>query len=632
MRLVSALTGQAPQACEAGPDDSVKQEFSKVEIRMQDLKYQQNSLLPVSRLPPEILQTVFVHCQYFDNGSAPLLFGQPAWLSLLRVCHYWRQVALEFAWMWTCPDLRFPKLAEDMIRRAKNLPLAVEWAHYPDEAPPCHIRALWDALSHLPRIARLSVRLNKHCVTDFMASMSRPALLLHTLEVHLDRARAFTYTIPDSFLSGQAPLLRSLSLSGLDLPWESPILRATGLRTLHLFPNSDFQFRPSVSQLLRVLADMPNLQVLELVGMRSKSSYKADNSTVPSVAHLPFLRRLRLGTCLSSDCMNILRRLSFPRDTELRLTVRYDLFDADEMVSAHHSDEAVPVFFEELNTFLSNHHNVGGDDTGIWRHASIGVYLRLPHLFKFGVSKTVPAEGEFPTQYHLKVRIVGKRGDEVSQQFTDAFGSRLKDVESVACSYNSYHWSGNILIYLGHLVPKLHTLLLIDDPPESIFKALAEGLVDDPPPSDTCGSLPSTGAGPRKASQRHCAVPFPALRTLILQNVDRCNYIDGYMVLTATEFVDMVLEPLSLRSRHGTPVASLILGDVRGLNEEEVEPLKAVTNVEWDQQGDYCYASTEFSQVTEHEWESSDSSESDSEDSYSDEDSDEDSDSEEDEY
>ncbi|EIN04177.1 hypothetical protein PUNSTDRAFT_76971, partial [Punctularia strigosozonata HHB-11173 SS5] len=90
-----------------------------------DLRRQRNAHIPVNRMPPEILQNIFL--LYRNDFSTAAL----DWTAVSHVCLRWREVALSNSSLWDSPDLRFPEWAEEMIKRARGTPLHVQYSRPP---------------------------------------------------------------------------------------------------------------------------------------------------------------------------------------------------------------------------------------------------------------------------------------------------------------------------------------------------------------------------------------------------------------------------------------------------------------------------------------------------------------------
>jgi hypothetical protein len=94
-------------------------EHERTEEHLRSLFQRRNSLSPVNRLPIELLALVFsmvqAHWREFSNS----------WMVVTRVCQQWRTVALNSPSLWKCIKFGSPRLAKEMITRAKGLPLFI---------------------------------------------------------------------------------------------------------------------------------------------------------------------------------------------------------------------------------------------------------------------------------------------------------------------------------------------------------------------------------------------------------------------------------------------------------------------------------------------------------------------------
>ncbi|KAI0040243.1 hypothetical protein FA95DRAFT_1611954 [Auriscalpium vulgare] len=93
------------------------------------LRQRHNTLLPVTRLPPEILATVFTclfaheHTCWSPALESSLNFRLP----VTHVCRRWRQVALEHSSLWADIDLEFsPDCVATFLARARSSPLFID--------------------------------------------------------------------------------------------------------------------------------------------------------------------------------------------------------------------------------------------------------------------------------------------------------------------------------------------------------------------------------------------------------------------------------------------------------------------------------------------------------------------------
>ncbi|KAI0041445.1 hypothetical protein FA95DRAFT_1477606, partial [Auriscalpium vulgare] len=86
------------------------------------LRQQRNSLLPVGRLPTELLRIIFAFSSETDRAwteEGPTT--KIGWLTVTHVCQRWRYVALEHPGLWThiCVHALGPGWANAFAERAR---------------------------------------------------------------------------------------------------------------------------------------------------------------------------------------------------------------------------------------------------------------------------------------------------------------------------------------------------------------------------------------------------------------------------------------------------------------------------------------------------------------------------------
>ncbi|KAI0045705.1 hypothetical protein FA95DRAFT_1543473 [Auriscalpium vulgare] len=187
------------------------------------------TLIPIARLPPEILADIFTILRSIDHPkpSIPLYLG---WLAITHVCRRWRHIALHQPTLWvsliTVPFALGTRWTEVFISRTQTLPLKIRMPLKPsryslDPAEVAFIREnLW-------RTEILQIKTSTDAVT---AALCTPAPLLYNLCLHVGK-RTRTPPLPQpaylDILNGPAgaPALRELCTNIPSvLPWTSPLL------------------------------------------------------------------------------------------------------------------------------------------------------------------------------------------------------------------------------------------------------------------------------------------------------------------------------------------------------------------------------------------------------------------------
>jgi hypothetical protein len=195
-----------------------------LESSTQALKLHRNTLVPISRLPTEILSYIFSILPSSPTAPSPIS----------HVCHRWREVSLELPYLWSHID--FTKLtpagAAEMLARAEMVPLHLEaqttqWSKKKFKAFEEQIVARIHHTRHLSIAA----------TSQYLRRTFRRLPLAPSLE-HLSIARpsrevsSVAVVIPDDLFDGITPKLIYLRLDNCGIGWKSPLFK--NLRNLRL--------------------------------------------------------------------------------------------------------------------------------------------------------------------------------------------------------------------------------------------------------------------------------------------------------------------------------------------------------------------------------------------------------------
>ena len=271
-----------------------------------ELKRVQNSLLNVSRLPPEVLGDIF--CR---NVIPEQTFGgfERRSYNFLLVCHHWFEVAsctpdLWSFWGnnlrdWTKQCLRYPAAPVDLV---------LDGVQFPEDTLDISLRkALQDraAADTIRRIHLLSEG------SELLSSIILPltanfdGIRSSGVESIIIRARdrgSLPVDISDFFAHYCFPKLRSLELTNCAISsWDLITSRTSLLTTLDLFfdgPTPD----PTTSQLISIFSSNPGLQSVRLTGYTIP-----DDDGGMSSLRVPLCNLEDLD--LSGDLQNVVRLL-----------------------------------------------------------------------------------------------------------------------------------------------------------------------------------------------------------------------------------------------------------------------------------------------------------------------------------
>ncbi|KAF8481690.1 hypothetical protein DFH94DRAFT_825631 [Russula ochroleuca] len=236
-----------------------------LEDSARELKAYRNTLVPILRLPPEILYIIF-KLSLPPSFGVLVPFSPIAPSTISHVCHQWRDISLNMPYLWSYINFTWLTSAgtAEMLARSKMAPLHLEartmqWSIAKFEAFNRQIDAHIDHTRHLSIMATPQIlrRMFKRLVS------SAPSL------EHLSIANSDTYEqnwpllIPDNFFDGIAPKLVYLRLDNCGICWESPLLK--GLRDLKLLSFPRYE-RATLKALLDALNQIPQLERLSLHG------------------------------------------------------------------------------------------------------------------------------------------------------------------------------------------------------------------------------------------------------------------------------------------------------------------------------------------------------------------------------
>ncbi|KAF8189677.1 hypothetical protein BJ912DRAFT_878727 [Pholiota molesta] len=309
-------------------DDIIKQQqdsCNKLQTCILAMKLQRNGLLPISRLPPEIM------CYIFTLGQLPdreLYFGEPRrdrldWINFTHVCRHWRDIALNSPTLWVDLPVGNFRWVEEMLERSKGSGLIIEVPPFFTSRDP----GLELAFEHLCRIKALCLRgLSQATWTNFQKMLSGSAPQLRSLRLMQQRL----HDAPDALqqpllISGdvlcQTEQLRKLELIKFEVNWNSHSHLLRSLTHLKL----DVTSLPATSvmtdkQFMDALNNMPDLEVLDLADAFRVQNYTQGLWASENI-HLARLRTLDISSEIA-EVEAFFRCVSFPPSAEVRVSCR----------------------------------------------------------------------------------------------------------------------------------------------------------------------------------------------------------------------------------------------------------------------------------------------------------------------
>ncbi|KAF9241054.1 hypothetical protein BU15DRAFT_73539 [Melanogaster broomeanus] len=280
-------------------------EIALLKLSICALLTRRNALLPVSRLPYEILATIFLYQAYYfyeDPRYSGMWGSAPPWANVSYVCRHWRSVALSCPSLWSFLFVSSPRGTEELLSRSKTVPLRIriDGVFSDQEA-----MILFEKYAPLQPSRR-----------GILSKLSTPAPLLHKLRLCMPVLLG-DGVYPDTLFNRETPALRTLELYHCHIPWSSPIF--TALSTLRL-RNIASSSQPTMTELLAMLRHMPGLAHLYLENaLRSaKDALTSQHTLLSEYLDLPHLSRLALVAPFSAVAV-FLSNVTIPLKTEIRL-------------------------------------------------------------------------------------------------------------------------------------------------------------------------------------------------------------------------------------------------------------------------------------------------------------------------
>ncbi|KAG8687409.1 hypothetical protein FRC09_013507, partial [Ceratobasidium sp. 395] len=331
-RLLSALlqTLRHDNCCPLNPPRSValkqldqrEEELLQVEEVVQRelcaVRQKRNSHLPINTLPTELLSFIFG----LVADSAPKSFASAIgkWpftdtlpqlditsaantrdydfhyaLTLTAVCKHWRNTSVSTARLWSTIYPSRSGLVPLQIERAKEAGFDVVLTAKQVQVPGLSSRSPTTSKFSIPywpeplttHLRQLIVQLDERQMRQWAGTLcSATASQLETLCISVTRHANVIHTEP--LFGGATPRLRSLTLSGFVIPWDSPIF--TDLEDLTLRQHKTM-YRPTMPEFLDLLGRSPRLRrlALELSGPQAPCAefeHNTNNIVLSNLAHV----------------------------------------------------------------------------------------------------------------------------------------------------------------------------------------------------------------------------------------------------------------------------------------------------------------------------------------------------------
>ncbi|KAG5644675.1 hypothetical protein DXG03_007974 [Asterophora parasitica] len=269
-----------------------------------------NRALLACRLPPEILQEIFLYCAQtsFDTSTW-------SWVDLSYVCSTWRMAALDHRELWTYIDFSHPKWTALTLRRSQILPISVRASVNPKNQ-----YTLLRTLQHAPMICDIHLIASIYDLGPLIKTLKTPNQCLESLVIVIsppDDNQEIRYSKRSTPSTGRPlPNLCYLELHRAPISFVSA--RYINLRhlSLHHLPFSE---RPARQDFLSLLERFTCLEHLTLTRAFPKN-VAAGSCNAGRVIHLSNLLTVSL-TGSVQELVNVLECLSLPPDGRIHCYV-----------------------------------------------------------------------------------------------------------------------------------------------------------------------------------------------------------------------------------------------------------------------------------------------------------------------
>jgi hypothetical protein len=292
------------------------------------LRRHRNTLIPISKLPVEVLLLIFEHIAPLprpDFSSIDLAFSQ--------TCRLWRTNALSNPSLWRSPVFRYPKLAQEMLTRAADWPLNAELDLVNISFAAC--RTVVDMLSG-QKLERVDAFANPAEMRDLIR------LIMATSQQTLTYLRMrYSSYIHDSFLPlvrrPPRPVLlhvatedtffsrlRTLHLENCMIPSTSPLFSNLTILRLEISAGTGSFVGFNVATLVFILRKSPNLEELSLAEVVIDNDSEPPPPTSRSHQHsLTSLRRLKIHESRLFSLISLVETLNFPLVSTMEIRTRH---------------------------------------------------------------------------------------------------------------------------------------------------------------------------------------------------------------------------------------------------------------------------------------------------------------------
>lgn len=298
--------------------------IGQLDLSLALLSRYRNSLQPFYRLSPDVLILIFSELQEDQWNPLDHNFGAYRYMAITKVCHSWRQVALNAPILWRQLSTRYPTAATTALERSADAGVCFVIPHGYEEGD--KTAALVKALAaQIHRLRWLYIPSTMLKTSDgnpdprLTPLIENPAPMLEILETIKVRGEGESRPLPTMF-KGKTPLLNRLRVHYLYPQLNS--LNMSCIKFLSFCGKKRVTLSIPVSSLVDILEKCPRLEVLKIEKVTWQSAADEDKRKVK----LDHLRYLELGRASGSVVADIVGRIDAP-EFSMKLKVWLDRYE-----------------------------------------------------------------------------------------------------------------------------------------------------------------------------------------------------------------------------------------------------------------------------------------------------------------
>ncbi|KAG8944481.1 hypothetical protein FRC04_001793 [Tulasnella sp. 424] len=289
--------------------------IAEAQSQIAALKSRQNELLPIQRLPVEVLSIIL-------SMALPLVGHHEERTKLLLVCRAWSSIIDgNPSTFWTTLSAADPLTQRArLLRKAGQMPVTIVTGRHYSVYDSAEDFVLY-IKSNDTAFRELVVREWRGSVMEdvFASWLAAPAPHLRSLDLEVGSGWVLGGEDQNSqhlrMFSGVAPSLKNVRLRGVCIPWNSAILQNLLSLTLE-YPDYRAAGTPSLEQMLGILRSCPVLQSLIL----RKMEFELSNRVQLPPLSLDRLTTINLSMSSFQSIFSLLRHIQFPKTATVALT------------------------------------------------------------------------------------------------------------------------------------------------------------------------------------------------------------------------------------------------------------------------------------------------------------------------